>query len=29
MYPLAGKPLGLRGKMTGHAGVQPALDLGS
>ena len=27
--PLAGKPLGLRSKMAGHAGVQPALDLGS
>ena len=28
MYLLAGKPLGLRGKMTGNAGVEPALDLG-
>jgi hypothetical protein len=25
---LAGKPLGLRGKMTGHAGVKPAVNLG-
>ena len=28
MFPLAGEPLGLRGKMTGDAGVEPALDLG-
>jgi hypothetical protein len=29
IYPLAGKPLGLRGKVTGYAGIEPALDLGS
>jgi hypothetical protein len=28
IYPLARKPFGLRGKMTGYAGVKPALNLG-
>jgi hypothetical protein len=28
IYSLAGEPLGLRGKMTGYAGIKPALNLG-